>query len=270
MTARVACASCGSGLRNDAKFCGECGAPAPSRADAPEYKQVTVLFADVVRSMEIAAVLDIERLRDVMSELLDRSAAVVRRYGGTVESTGDGVMAIFGAPLALEDHALRACLAALDVQHEAQQLAAEVQLRDGVTLQVRVGLNSGQVITGDIGKGSLGYTAIGMHVGMAQRMEAAAPPGGVLLSESTAQLVEHITVVTEPDWVHIKGADEPVRARQLLGIKPRRGLAGRAEAALVGRRWEMAALNAVIDRTISGHGGVVNIVGPLTPHRRCS
>ena len=223
---------------------------------------MTVLFADVVRSMGIAAVLDIERLREVMSELLERSAVVVRRYGGTVESTGDGVMAIFGAPLALEDHAFRACLAALAVQDEAQQLAAEVQLRDGVTLQVRVGLNSGQVITGDIGKGSLGYTAIGMHVGMAQRMEAAAPPGGVLLSESTAQLVEHITVVAKPDWVHIKGADEPVLARQLLGIKRHRGLAGRAEAALVGRRWEMAALNAVIDRAISGHGGFVNIVGP--------
>src|SRR4029078_13587033 len=99
--------------------------------DGPEYKQVTVLFADVVRSMGIAAVLDIERLREVMTELLERSATMVQRYGGTGESTGDGAMAIFGAPLALEDHAFRACLAALAVQHEAQQLAAEVQLRDG-------------------------------------------------------------------------------------------------------------------------------------------
>src|SRR6516165_8719349 len=262
MAAAVACGSCGIGLRENAKFCDECGAPIAVSGDTAEYKQVTVLFADVVRSMDIAAAVDMERLREIMTELVESSASVVRRYGGTVESTGDGVMAIFGAPLALEDHAFRACLAALAVQDEAQQLAAEVQLRDGVTLQVRVGLNSGQVITGDIGKGSLGYTAIGMHVGMAQRMEAAAPPGGVLLSESTAQLVEHITVVAEPDWVHIKGADEPVLARQLLGIKRHRGLAGRAEAALVGRRWEMAALNAVIDRAISGHGGFVNIVGP--------
>ncbi|HEX3286797.1 MAG TPA: adenylate/guanylate cyclase domain-containing protein [Mycobacterium sp.] len=262
MTARVACASCGTGLRENAKFCGECGASTAARADAPEYKQVTVLFADVVCSMGIAAVLDIERLREVMTELMERSAAVVRRYGGTVESTGDGVMAIFGAPVALEDHAFRACLAALAIQEEAKQLAAAVKLRDGVALRVRVGLNSGQVIAGDIGSGSLGYTAIGMHVGMAQRMEAAAPPGGVLLSESTAQLVEHVTVVTESDWVHIKGADDPVRARQLLGITSRRRSTGRAETALVGRRWETAAINAVIDRAIRGHGGFVNIVGP--------
>jgi class 3 adenylate cyclase/ABC-type transport system involved in cytochrome c biogenesis ATPase subunit len=262
MTAGVACASCGSDLRENAKFCGECGTPAASRTSAPEYKQVTVLFADVVRSMGIAAVLDIERLREVMAELLERSATVVRRYGGTVESTGDGVMAIFGAPVALEDHAFRACLAALGVQEEARKLAAEVRFRDGVALEVRVGLNSGRVIAGTIGTGSLGYTAIGMHVGMAQRMEAAAPPGGVLLSESTAQLVEHVTVVAEPEWVHIKGADDPVLARRLLGITSRRSLAGRADAALVGRRWEMAALNAVVDRTIDGRGGFVDIVGP--------
>ena len=160
--------------------------------DAAEYKQVTVLFADVVRSMDIAAVLDIERLREVMTELVERSAAVLRQYGGTVEYTGDGVMAIFGAPVALEDHAFRACLAALAIQEETKQLAGDVQRRDGVALQVRVGLSSGRVIAGDIGSGSLGYAATGEHVGMAQRMESVAPPGGVMLSESTAQLVEHI------------------------------------------------------------------------------
>ena len=161
-------------------------------ADTAEYKQVTVLFADVVRSMDIAAALDMERLREIMTELVERSAAVARRYGGTVEYTGDGVMAIFGAPVALEDHAFRACLAALAIQEETNRLAAEVQRRDGVALQVRVGLNSGRVIAGEIGSGSLGYAAIGEHVGMAQRMESVAPPGGVMLSESTARLVEHI------------------------------------------------------------------------------
>jgi class 3 adenylate cyclase len=126
MTTAVACGSCGTGLRENAKFCDECGAPTAVWADIAEYKQVTVLFADVVRSMEIAAVLDIERLREIMNALLEQSAAVVRRYGGTAEFTGDGVMALFGAPVALEDHAFRACLAALAIQEEAKRLAVEV------------------------------------------------------------------------------------------------------------------------------------------------
>jgi class 3 adenylate cyclase len=227
-----------------------------------EYKQVTVLFADVVRSMAIAAAVDIERLREVMTELVERSAAVVRRYGGTVEYTGDGVMALFGAPNALEDHAFRACLAALAIQEEAKRLAVEVQNRDGVALRVRVGLNSGRVIAGEIGSGSLGYRATGQHVGFAERMESVAPPGGVMLSESTARLVEHRTVLAEPEWVRIKGTDEPVCAYRLLAIGPRDGQIWRAEASLVGRRSEMAALGALVDRTISSRGGLVNVVGP--------
>ena len=227
-----------------------------------EYKQVTVLFADVVRSMDIAATLDMERLREIMTEVVERSAAVAQRYGGTVEHTGDGVMAIFGAPTALEDHAFRACVAALAIQDEMKQLATEVQSRDGVALQIRVGLNSGRVIAGDIGSGSLGYAATGRHVGFAQRMESVAPAGGVMLSESTAQLVEDLVVLGEPEWVHIKGADEPVPARRLMGIGPRHGPVGRTEASLVGRRWEMAALDAMVDRAIEGRGGVVNVVGP--------
>jgi class 3 adenylate cyclase len=113
------------------------------------YKQVTVLFADVVRSTDIAAAVDMERLREIMTELLERVAAVVQRYGGTVEYNGDGVMALFGAPVALEDHAFRGCLAALEIQAEASRLAAEVQRRDGVDLRLRVGLDSGQVIAGE-------------------------------------------------------------------------------------------------------------------------
>ena len=97
---------------------------------------------------------------------------------------------------------------------------------------------------------------------MAQRMESVAPPGGVMLSESTARLVEHTVTLAEPEWVRIKGADEPVRARRLVAISPRDGLVGRAEASLVGRRWEMAALDAMVERTIGGRGGVVNVVGP--------
>ena len=263
MTAGVACGSCGTGLRENAKFCDECGAPTAASGDAAKYKQVTVLFADVVRSMDIAATVDMERLRDIMTELVERSAAVVQRYGGgTVEYTGDGVMAIFGAPVALEDHAFRACLAAVAIQEEANRLAAEVARRDGVALRLRVGLNSGRVIAGEIGSGSLGYKAIGEQVGFAQRMESVAPPGGVMLSESTARLVEHTVLLGEPEWVRIKGSDEPVRARRLLGIGPRDGLVGRAEASLVGRRWEMATVEAMVDRTIDGRGGVVTVVGP--------
>jgi class 3 adenylate cyclase len=230
--------------------------------DAAKYKQVTVLFADVVRSMDIAAAVDVERLREIMTELVERSAAVVRRYGGTVEYNGDGVMALFGAPVALEDHAFRGCLAALAIQEETNRLAAEVARRDGVALQVRVGLNSGRVIAGEIGSGSLGYAATGETVGFAQRIESVAPAGAVMLSESTARLVEHKAVLAEPEWVHIKGADEPVPARRLMAIGPRDGLAGRAEARLVGRRWEMAALDAMVDRAIGGRGDVVNVVGP--------
>src|SRR6201997_2448938 len=258
----LACGSCGTELPPNSKFCNECGAAVVAATTPAEYKQVTGLFADVVRSMGIAAAVDMERLREIMTELVERSAAVVQRYGGTVEYTGDGVMAIFGAPVALEDHAFRACLAALAIQEEANRLAADVQSRDGVNLRVRVGLNSGRVIACEIGSGSLGYRAIGEQVGIAQRMESVAPPSGVMLSESTARLVEHIVMLGEPEWVRIKGADEPVRARRLVGIGPRDGLVGRAEARLVGRRWQMAALDAMVDRTIGGRGGVVNVVGP--------
>ena len=117
--------------------------------------------------------------------MVNRAKAVVQRYGGTVDKfTGDGIMAVFGAPVALEDHALRACMAALEIQTASQDLAADVDRRDGIELRLRVGLNSGQVIAGEIGSAAVGYTAIGEQVGMAQRMESVAPPGGVMLSES--------------------------------------------------------------------------------------
>ncbi len=256
------CKTCGIEPLENARFCHGCGSPITESEKHAEYKQVTVLFADVVRSMDLAAALDMERFREIMTELVERSAAVVQRYGGSVEYTGDGVMAIFGAPVALEDHAIRACLAAVAVQEEAKWHAVEVRERDGVDLQVRVGLNSGRVIAGEIGSGSLGYGAIGEQVGMAQRMESVAPPGGVMLSESTARLVEQTVMLAESEWVRIKGADEPVRARRLVAIGARHGVVGRAEVSLVGRNWEMAALEALVDRTIAGNGGVVNVVGP--------
>ena len=122
--AGVSCGSCGTELPPNSKFCNECGAPVTHLSRSAEYKQVTVLFADVVHSMDIAAAVGAERLREIMAELLDRCTAVVKRYGGTLSQfTGDGIMAVFGAPVALEDHAMRACLAALGVQEEAPALA---------------------------------------------------------------------------------------------------------------------------------------------------
>src|SRR3954454_18744799 len=140
MTTSVACGSCGTALQESAKFCHECGSPIAGSGDKAKYKQVTVLFADVAHSMDLAAALDLERLREVMTELLEISAAVARRYGGTVEYNGDGVMALFGAPVALEDHAFRGCLAALAIHDDVHLLASEVARRDGVAIQLRVGL----------------------------------------------------------------------------------------------------------------------------------
>ena len=212
--AGLLCPTCGAELRASAKFCDECGSPITGAATSAEYKQVTVLFADVVHSMDIAAAVGAERLREIMGELVERAAAVVQRFGGTVDKfTGDGIMAVFGAPVALEDHAFRACLAALGIQDEAKHVAGEVTHRDDMDLRLRVGLNSGQVIAGEIGSGALGYTAVGEQVGMAQRMESAAPPGGVMLSESTARLVEGAVMLADPELVHIKGGKRPgVRA----------------------------------------------------------
>ena len=255
------CGSCGAQSSPTAKFCGECGTRLTQATRSAEYKQVTVLFADVVHSMDIAAAVGTERLREVMADLADRCAAVVARYGGTVDKfTGDGIMAVFGAPVALEDHAVRACLAALGIQEETARLAAEVKDR-GVDLRLRVGLNSGEVIAGEIGSGPFGYTAVGEQVGMAQRMESVAPPGEVMLGASTARLVEHHAVLSEPEIVHIKGSDQPVAGQRLLGVPERDRRAAGAQSTLVGRRWEMAAIEALLERAIDGHGVVVTVVG---------
>jgi class 3 adenylate cyclase len=250
-------------LPPDSRFCNKCGTPITHAAASAEYKQVTVLFADVVHSMEIAAAVGAERLREIMAELVNRAAAVVQRYGGTVDKfTGDGIMAVFGAPVALEDHAVRACLAALEIQAETARLAVEVKDRDGVDLQARVGLNSGQVIAGEIGSGALGYTAVGEQVGMAQRMESVAPPGGVMLSASTARLVDGAAALGEPEIARIKGADEPVTVYRLLGLGEQQRAVGRVESNLVGRRWELSAVEGLLDRAVEGHGAVVGVVGP--------
>jgi adenylate cyclase len=256
MTSATTCRTCGTESLESARFCHSCGSPIAAATRPAEYKQVTVLFADVVHSMDIASAVGAERLREIMTELFDRCGAIVQRYGGTVDKfTGDGIMALFGAPVALEDHALRACMAALDIQRENAPT-------DGVALQLRVGLNSGEVVAGEIGSGPGSYTAIGEQVGMAQRMESVAPAGGVMLSESTARLVESRVVLAEPELVHIKGADEPVKARRLLAASTERRRTGRQDPSLVGRAWEMGALTGMLDAAIDGTGCVVGVVGP--------
>ncbi|ORB57804.1 hypothetical protein BST40_03690 [Mycobacterium persicum] len=127
-------------------------------------------------------------------------------------------MAVFGAPAALEDHALRACLAAVAIQREIQPFAGDIERDDGVALRLRVGLNSGQVIAGEINSGPAGYTAIGEPVVMAQRMESAAPPGGVMISESTGRLLENAAVLRDYELGQIKGTDVPVPAHRLLAV----------------------------------------------------
>jgi adenylate cyclase len=261
--AGASCRACGTEMRHGARFCDSCGAPAPEARLQPEFKQVTVLFADVVNSLEIASVLGAERLREIMADVFGRAAAITRRYGGMVDKfTGDGIMALFGAPVALEDHAFRACLAALDIQQQIAQLADEVQRRDGVALGLRVGLNSGRVIAGEISSDARAYTAVGEQVGLAQRMESVAPPGGVMLSESTARLVEHATVLGAPEWVNVKGAQAPLRARRLLGTAAERVTVGRREPTLVGRTWEMNTVAGLLEQTINGAGCVIGVVGP--------
>jgi adenylate cyclase len=258
----MSCGACDAELREGARFCDACGSPVADTDSHAEYKQVTVLFADVVHSMDIAASLGAERLREVMAELFNRSSRVVQRYGGTVDKfTGDGIMAVFGAPIALEDHAVRACRAALDIHRDVKHLATTLENNEGVKLQLRVGLNSGQVIAGEIGSGPLAYTAIGEQVGMAQRMESVAPPGGVMITESTARLVENASVLGETELVRIKGADVPVPARRLLAIATGRG-PRRRETRFVGREWEMDALAGIFSRSINGKGSVVGVVGP--------
>jgi class 3 adenylate cyclase len=158
----------------------------PTTVKQNGLKQVTVLFADVVGSMKIAAVLQTERLREIMNELFNRAAAVVQRYQGTVDKfTGDGLMALFGAPVAPEDHALRACISATEIQSVAQKFADEVFRRGGIRLQVRVGLNSGEVIAGEIGSGPGRYKAVGHPVGMAPRLR---PPGPRVVGQAARMI----------------------------------------------------------------------------------
>ena len=250
----LSCGSCGTELPPNSKFCNECGAPLTQASRSAEYKQVTVLFADVVHSMDIAAAVGAERLREIMAELVNRAAVVVQRYGGTVDKfTGDGIMAVFGAPVALEDHAVRACLAALGVQDEAKRLADEVQRRDGVDLRLRVGLNSGQVIAGEIGS-ALSVTPLSVsRSGWLSGWSRSLPPGGVMLSASTARLVEGAASSRlSLSWFRSRVPISPSRPSGCWAWRNGIALIERVESNLVGRRWEMSAVEGLLDRAVDG------------------
>jgi class 3 adenylate cyclase len=226
-----------------------------------ELKQVTVLYANVVDSIGLAAAVGVERFQEIMTELAGRCAAVVQRYGGTVDTfTGEGSMAVFGVPTALEDHALRACLAALGIQQDVKGLAGEVHRREGGDLRLRVGLSSGQVIAGATGPNSLGL--VGEQAGIAQRMGSVAAPGAVMLSASSARLVEDIAMLGEPELIQIDGAHALMPARRLLGVASQPAGSGRFDTTLVGRQWEMSIVTGLLDRVVAGHGGVVCVGGP--------
>ncbi len=291
------CAGCGTELPPAAKFCLECGAPvaaaAPARSAAPraerspraytpkhladkilqsrsalegERKQVTVLFADVKGSMELAEQVDAEEWHRILDRFFQILSDGVHRFEGTVNQfTGDGIMALFGAPIAHEDHAQRACYAALHLREELRRYSEEVKRTHGVNFSVRMGLNSGEVVVGKIGDDlRMDYTAQGRTVGLAQRMEQLASGESAYLTEHTARLVEGYFALRSLGEFDLKGSSEPLHvydlegggtARTRLDVSRSRGL-----TKFVGRDDEMATLGAALERVLEGHGQVVGVV----------
>jgi class 3 adenylate cyclase len=266
--ALVACAGCGAAAEPGARFCGRCGrslvtVDAPAPAPAGERKQVTVLFADVARSMELAERLEADEWSLIMQRLFGLCREAVERFGGTVDKfTGDGIMALFGAPAAQEDHARRACHAALRLAEAAAAYGAELHAARGVPLGVRVGLNSGEVVAGSAGVGA--YTVLGHAVGLAQRMEGLAAPGGVFISEHTAALVVGEFRLRDVGRREVKGSATAVRVFALEAAPGGALAAGRRRAGsarLVGRESEVVALERSLGSAMEGRGRVVGIVG---------
>jgi class 3 adenylate cyclase len=239
----TACPSCATPNQLGAKFCKKCGqrlsqpeaaqaVPGPRFGSAESYtpkhlaekiltskaalegerKQVTVLFADLKGSMELLADRDPEEARKLLDPVLERMMEAVHRYEGTVNQVmGDGIMALFGAPLAHEDHAVRACYAALRMQESVAQYAEGVFRTHGVPLQIRVGLNSGEVVVRAIGSDlHMDYTAVGQTTHLAARMEQMATPGTILLAPATLQLAEGYVEVSARGPVAVKGVPDPV------------------------------------------------------------
>ena len=287
------CAACGTELPAGAKFCFECATPvsasgAPSRFGAPEAytpkhlaeriisskaalegerKHVTVLFADLKGSMELLADRDPEEARKILDPVIERMMEAVHRYEGTVNQVmGDGIMALFGAPVAHEDHAVRACYAALRMQESLKRYTDETRRSYGIEVQIRVGLNSGEVVVRTVGGDlRMDYTAVGQTTHLAARMEQLAPPGTVRLTADTVRFVEGYVEVKSLGPIPVKGLVDPIEVFELVGA----GIARtRFQAAtlrgltrFVGREAEVEHLRRVLDEARAGHGQVVAIVG---------
>jgi class 3 adenylate cyclase/tetratricopeptide (TPR) repeat protein len=241
------------------------GAVAETRTDDAERKQVTVLFADVNGSMDLAEQQDPEEWRKIMQRFFSLLADAVGRFQGTVDKfTGDGIMAVFGAPVAHEDHAERACYAALQMLDDTAEYAAELRRGLGLNFSARIGINSGEVVAGAIGQGGGEYTAIGHTVGLAQRMEALAEPGRAYLTEHTAALVEGFLALDDLGEFEIKGSSQPIRVSRLEGVGPARSRIDRSRergfSRFVGRREELAELRRALAGATAGEGRAVGIV----------
>ncbi len=233
--------------------------------DDGERKQVTVLFADVKGSMDLAEGQDPEEWRKIMQRFFSILADAVTRFEGTVDKfTGDGIMAVFGAPIAHEDHAQRACYTALQLLDDVSEYAGELRRTKGLNFSTRIGINSGEVVAGAIGGGDGEYTAIGHTVGLAQRMEALAEPGRAYLTESTAELAQGFMELEDLGEFEIKGASRPVHVFELAGVGSARSRLDLSEARgfsrFVGRDEEMAALDEALERAVRGEGAAVGIV----------
>jgi class 3 adenylate cyclase/pimeloyl-ACP methyl ester carboxylesterase len=232
-----------------------------------ERKQVTVLFADLKASMELLADRDPEEARQLLDAVLERMMVAVHRYEGTVNQImGDGIMALFGAPIAHEDHAVRACYAALAMQAALRSYSDEVRRTHGLAVHFRIGLNAGEVVVRAIGNDlHMDYSAVGQTVHLAARMEQLAPPGSILLTAVTLRLVEGLVRVNALGPIPVKGLPEPVEVFELIGASAiRRRLqaaAARGLSHFVGRQTELATLRQALERAGAGHGQVAAVVG---------
>ncbi|MBW2290282.1 MAG: adenylate/guanylate cyclase domain-containing protein [Deltaproteobacteria bacterium] len=231
-----------------------------------ERKQVTVLFADVEGSMDLQESIDLEQWHQIVDRFFQILADGVHRFEGTINQyTGDGIMALFGAPIAHEDHAQRACYSALYLRQNLQRYAQELKREQELSFPVRMGLNSGTVIVGKIGDDlRMDYTAQGHTVGLAARMEKLADSGKVYMAEPTARRVEGFVRSEDLGEFNIAGASEPIRVFELMGAGPLRTRfdlsRARGLSRFVGRADEMATLEAGLEQARTGEGGVIGVV----------
>src|SRR5262249_30506165 len=282
----MTCRSCGHENPAGARFCNHCGAHLAGNAPDPrsytphhlvekilarksalegERKPVTVLFADVARSMELAEQVDAEEWHRLLDRLFRILADGVHRYEGTINQyTGDGIMALFGAPIAHDDHAERAWAAALEMSRELRTLAEDVRREAGLDLAVRMGLNSGEVVVGRIGDDlRMDYTAQGHVVGLAARVQQLAPAGGVSVTGQTARLVSGFFDLLDRGEHSLKGASAPVRVFDLRGRGPIRTRFDQSRqrgfSRFVGRARELAWLETTLDAAKGGRPTIVLI-----------